>query len=95
MEAGSPWENPFAESSNVRLRDEFLNIELFSTVQEARPLVEQHQIAYNIYRPHSMLQGVRPWSSSSSGERLDYPPALRGTGAGKGGTSAGRPSFCG
>ena len=35
---GSPWENPFVESFNSRFRDEFLNIELFTSVQEAKLL---------------------------------------------------------
>ena len=54
---GSPWENPFVESFNSRFRDEFLNIELFTSVQEAKLLAEQHRIEYNTYRPHSALQG--------------------------------------
>ena len=41
---GSPWENPFVESFNIRFRDEFLNIELFTSVQEAKMLAEQHRI---------------------------------------------------
>ena len=57
---GSPWENPFVESFNGPFRDEFLNIELFTTVQEARLLAEQHRIEYNVYRPHSALQGRTP-----------------------------------
>jgi transposase InsO family protein len=57
---GSPWENPFVESFNGRFRDEFLNIELFASVQEAKLLAEQHQIEYNVYRPHSALQGRTP-----------------------------------
>jgi putative transposase len=57
---GSPWENPFVESFNGRLRDEFLNIELFSSLPEARVLAEQHRIEYNFYRPHSALQGRTP-----------------------------------
>ncbi|MGB7564653.1 MAG: DDE-type integrase/transposase/recombinase [Prochlorococcaceae cyanobacterium] len=39
---GSPWENPFVESFNSRLRDEFLKIELFSSLPEAKALAEQH-----------------------------------------------------
>ena len=46
---GSPWENPFVESFNSRLRDEFLNIELFSSLPEAKLLAEQHRIEYNFY----------------------------------------------
>ena len=49
IEPGSAWENPFVKSFNGRLRDEFLNIELFTTVQETRLLAEQHRIEYNTY----------------------------------------------
>jgi putative transposase len=57
---GSPWENPFVESFNSRFRDEFLNIEMFTSVQEAKLLAEQHRLEYNTYRPHSALQGRTP-----------------------------------
>ena len=57
---GSLWENPFVESFNGRFRDEFLNIELFATLQEAKLLAEQHRIEYNVYRPHWALQGRTP-----------------------------------
>ena len=57
---GSPWENPCVELFNGRLRDEFLNIELFTWVQEAVLLAEQNRIEYNTYRPHSALQGLTP-----------------------------------
>jgi hypothetical protein len=40
------------EPFNGRLRDYSLNIELFTTKQEARLLPEQHQIEYNTFRPH-------------------------------------------
>ena len=49
IEPGSAWENPFVKSFNGRLRYEFLNIELFTTVQETRLLAEQHRIEYNTY----------------------------------------------
>jgi len=57
---GSPWENPFVESFNSRLRDEFLNIELFASLPEAKVLAERHRMEYNTYRPHSALQGRTP-----------------------------------
>ena len=47
IQPGSPWENPFVESFNSQFRDEFLNIELFTSVQEAKLLVEQHRIEYD------------------------------------------------
>ncbi len=60
MPPGSPWENPFVESFNSRFRDEFLNIELFTSVQEAKLLAEQRRLEYNTYRRHSALQGRTP-----------------------------------
>jgi putative transposase len=33
---GSPWENGYIESFNARRRDEFLNGEIFYTLQEAK-----------------------------------------------------------
>jgi transposase InsO family protein len=60
IEPGSFWENPFVESLNGRFRDEFLNIVLFTTVEEARLLAAQHRIEYNTYSPHSALQGRTP-----------------------------------
>jgi len=48
------------ESFNARFRDEFLNIELFTSLVEAKMLAEQHRIEYNVYRPHSALQGRTP-----------------------------------
>jgi transposase InsO family protein len=57
---GSPWEYPFVVSFNSRFRDEFLNIELFTSMQEAKMLAEQHQLEYYTYRPHSAHQGHTP-----------------------------------
>jgi hypothetical protein len=39
---GSPWENPFLESFNSRFRVEFLNIELFASLQEVKLLSKQN-----------------------------------------------------
>ena len=36
IEPGSPWENPFVESFNSRVRDELLSVEVFSCLTEAR-----------------------------------------------------------
>jgi putative transposase len=52
---GSSWEYPFVESFDNRLRDELLNIELFSSLPEAGLLAEQNRIEYNAYTPHSAL----------------------------------------
>src|SRR5579875_2852414 len=55
IEPGSPWENPYVESLNSRMRDEHWNVEEFTTLTEARILTEQWRIEYNTIRPHSAL----------------------------------------
>ena len=59
IEPGSPWENGYIESFNGKLRDELLNREVFTTLTEARVLIEQWRREYNQIRPHSSL-GYRP-----------------------------------
>ena len=59
IEPGSPWENGYVESFNSKLRDELLNGEIFTTLTEARVLIEQWRQEYNHIRPHSSL-GYRP-----------------------------------
>jgi putative transposase len=60
IEPGSPWENPFIESFNGKLRDELLNVEAFESLLEARVLAEDFRIEYNSYRPHSSLGQLTP-----------------------------------
>jgi len=55
IEPGSPWENGYIESFNGKLRDELLNREIFTTLEEARVLIEQWRREYNQVRPHSSL----------------------------------------
>lgn len=59
IEPGSPWENGYCESFNSKLRDEFLNGEIFYSLKELRVLVEHWRVHYNNIRPHSSL-GYRP-----------------------------------
>jgi hypothetical protein len=54
IEPGSPWENPFIESFNGRVRDELLNGEEFGSFLEA------WRVEYNTYRPPSSLGGLTP-----------------------------------
>jgi putative transposase len=60
IEPGSPWENPYIESFNGRVRDELLNTEEFGSLTEAQVLVEAWRNEYNAYRPHSALGGLTP-----------------------------------
>ena len=55
IEPGSPWENGCIESFNGKLRDELLNREIFTTLTEAKILIEQWRREYNHVRPHSAL----------------------------------------
>jgi transposase InsO family protein len=41
IEPGSPRENGYVASFNGRLRDELLDREIFTTLEEARVLIEQ------------------------------------------------------
>ena len=59
IERGSPWENGYIESFNGKLRDELLDREIFTTLEEARVLIEQWRKGYNQIRPHSAL-GYQP-----------------------------------
>ncbi len=59
IEPGSPWENGYVESFNGKFRDEFLNLEILYTLQEAKVLIERWRKEYNTIRPHSSL-GYRP-----------------------------------
>jgi putative transposase len=60
IEPGAPWENPFVESFNGRLRDELLAVEQFDTLLEAQVLIEDWRIEYNTRRPHSSLGWLAP-----------------------------------
>jgi putative transposase len=60
IEPGSPWENPYVESFNGRVRDELLNVEEFGSLLEAQVIIEAWRIEYNTYRPHSSLGGLTP-----------------------------------
>lgn len=59
IEPGSPWENGYIESFNGKLRNELLNGEIFTTLLEAKVLIENWRREYNEIRPHSSL-GYRP-----------------------------------
>ncbi len=60
IEPGSPWENGYCESFNSRMRDEFLNGELFGSLPEAEVMTDNWVDYYNTARPHSSLKGRAP-----------------------------------
>ena len=71
IEPGSPWENGFCESFNSKLRDEFLNGEIFYSIKELRVLAERWRVHYNTVKPHSSLGYRSPapeaWLTNSMG----------------------------
>jgi putative transposase len=58
IDPGSPWQNPYVESFNGKVRDELLDVEEFSCLAEARVVIEDWREDYNQRRPHSSL-GMR------------------------------------
>jgi putative transposase len=57
---GKPQQNAFVESFIGRLRDEFLNEEMFDDLAHARQLLERWRLDYNQVRPHSAHSGLPP-----------------------------------
>jgi transposase InsO family protein len=60
IKPGSPWENPFIESFNGKLRAECLDRYLYVSTQEAQQLVDDWRQEYNEERPHSALGYLSP-----------------------------------
>jgi putative transposase len=57
---GRPVQNGYIESFNGRLRDEFLNGEIFFSLMDAREKLEHWQRDYNQRRPHTALADRTP-----------------------------------
>ncbi len=55
IQPGKPVQNAFVESFNSKLRDECLNEHLFTSLVEARGIIEAWRYDYNWRRPHSSL----------------------------------------
>jgi len=62
IDPGKPQQNAFIESFNGRLRDEFLNETLFTSLVQARIELARWLQDYNEVRPHSALGGEPPAS---------------------------------
>ncbi len=69
---GRPWQNPFVESFNGKLRDECLNCEWFMTLPEARLLIERWRRFYNERRPHSSLGNRAPIRARMEGIKIEH-----------------------
>jgi putative transposase len=60
IEPGKPVQNAHIESFNGKLRNECLNLEWFTSLREARQVIEQWRVQYNGIRPHSSLNNLPP-----------------------------------
>ena len=60
IDPGSPWQNTYVESFNEKLLDELLDIEVFTTLLEAKIMAEDYRAYYNQNRPHSSLGYMTP-----------------------------------
>ncbi len=57
---GRPWRNGYNESFNGKLGDEYLNVEVFRNLHEAKVVIEDFRVEWNTYRPHSSLGYFTP-----------------------------------
>jgi putative transposase len=57
---GKPTENAFIESFNGKFRDECLSENWFTSVEEAKEIIETWRIEYNTKRPHKSLGKLTP-----------------------------------
>jgi putative transposase len=78
--AGSPWENGYIESFHSRFRDEFLEVELFESVADARHKGAWFRREYNQVRPHSALGYQTPREFSDQCDRGLHDQPLKTTG---------------
>lgn len=60
IEPGSPWQNAYNESFNSIFRITCLDRWLFSSMTEARVVIQQWLEEYNTIRPHGSLGGMNP-----------------------------------
>lgn len=60
IEPGKPVQNAYVESFNGRLRDECLNANSFTSLNDARRKIEEWRQDYNHHRPHSSLGYLPP-----------------------------------
>lgn len=60
IDPGKPTLNAYIESFNGRFREEGLNLHWFTSIGEAREIIEDWWADYNTQRPHSSLKYQTP-----------------------------------
>jgi transposase InsO family protein len=71
IDPGAPWQNAWVESFNARLRDEFLDVEEFSTLAEAQVLAADYRDEYNANHHHSALGMMTPSRFATSWQQIE------------------------
>ncbi len=74
IEPGKPMQNGYIESFNGKLRDECLNENWFTSLRQARSIIEDWRIDYNTVRPHSSLGYLTPEEFAMRHEKISHPP---------------------
>lgn len=75
IDPGKPTQNAFVESFNGSFRDECLNTSWFSSLEDARRIIEAWRIDYNEVRPHSSLGGKAPADFAAASTAAEEPAA--------------------
>lgn len=60
IDPGKPAQNAWIESFNARVRDEFLNVQIFRALPDLRDAAQDWLVDYNEVRPHSSLGYLTP-----------------------------------
>jgi putative transposase len=93
IEPGKPWQNGVAESFNGKLRDECLNEHVFSSLAEARRIIEaQHRASALEPRLSDAEEFAECWRANDNQQTPDAAPRpATGRAAAVNGASASRP----
>jgi len=84
---GKPTQNAFIESFNGKFRDECLNDNVFTTLAQARRIIESWRVDYNENRPHRSLGQKTPKEFAADQHRM-FTCSPRMNGVPRGATSA-------
>ena len=66
---GKPTDNGFSESFNGHLRDEYLKVREFRSMEEPKRIIEAWRCDYNENRPHSSFGNLIPSECLKQGQR--------------------------
>jgi len=60
IQPGKPTQNTYIERFNRTVRNEWLNMHIFDSIEHAQSLATQWMWVYNNERPHSSIGGIPP-----------------------------------